>query len=282
MHHHRPPIGGDACYWLGLRPERGPNVEHSVGLVEGTEADRFEDASGTTHLQWRMQTDPTELAEFCDSSGGLVPTLNIQRQNWRSPAFCGPQGTLCCHFEWVPPRYGSSRLWPCPVLAVGTLLVARNDHQVQPFIKSCLHCLQHEGNLPKAPLHLIVSTTSMDLLHVDFTSIEMTMEPNRLPKVANILVFQDHFTKHMMAYVTPNQTAKTVAKFLYQGYILIFGALVLLSDHGANFMSSIISEMFKLLSMKKLWTSPYHPQTNGLVDRSHQTIMWMTGKLGED
>ena len=27
---------------------------------------------------------------------------------------------------------------------------------------------------------------------------------------------------------------------------------------------------------------PYHPQTNGLVERSHQTIMHMIGKLGED
>ena len=27
---------------------------------------------------------------------------------------------------------------------------------------------------------------------------------------------------------------------------------------------------------------PYHPQTNRLVERSHQTIMHMTGKLGED
>ena len=64
----------------------------------------------------------------------------------------------------------------------------------------------------------------MDLLHVDFMSIQMTMKPNRLPKVTNVLVFQDHFTKHIMAYVTPDQTAKTVAKFLYQGYISIFGA----------------------------------------------------------
>ena len=154
---------------------------------------------------------------------------------------------------------------------------------MQQSIKSCAHCVQHEGESPKAPLQPIMANAPLDLLHIDFTSIEMPKELNKLPKVANILVFQDHFTKHVLAYVTPNQTAKTITKFLYQGYISIFRALArLLSDWGANFMSIIINEMCKILSMKKLQTMPYHPQTNGLVERSHQTIMRMIGKLGEE
>ena len=87
--------------------------------------------------------------------------------------------------------------------------------KVQKSLKSCSCCLQHEGKLSTVPLHLTLSTAPMDLLHVDFTSSEMTMQPNRLPRVTNVLVFQDHFTKHIILYVTPNQTAKTVAKFLY-------------------------------------------------------------------
>ena len=123
----------------------------------------------------------------------------------------------------------------------------------------------------------------MDPLHVDFTSIETTLQLNRLPKVTNVLVFQDHFTKHIMACVTPDQTAKTVAKFLCQGYILLFGVPPRLqSNWGAKFMSSITDEMCKLLGMKKLQTMPCHPQMNGLVERSHQTIMQMIRKLGED
>ena len=54
--------------------------------------------------------------------------------------------------------------------------------QVQKSLKFCTHCLQHEGRLSKAPLHPIVSTAPMDLLHVDVTSIGTTMEPNRPPK----------------------------------------------------------------------------------------------------
>ena len=97
-------------------------------------------------------------------------------------------------------------------------------NQLWQAIKTCVHCEQHEGSLSKAPLHPIMATTPLDFLHVDFTSIETTLQLNKSPKVANVFVFQDHYTKHVLVYVTPYQTAKTIAKFLYQGYISIFGA----------------------------------------------------------
>ena len=103
--------------------------------------------------------------------------------------------------------------------------------QMRQVIKACRHCLQYEGGTPKAPLCPIVVTSPLDLLHVDFTSIETTMELDQLPRVTNVLVFQDHFTKHVLTYVTPDQTAETITKYLYGGYISIFGALArLLSD----------------------------------------------------
>ena len=44
--------------------------------------------------------------------------------------------------------------------------------QVQQAIRNCTSCLQNEGSLPKASLHPIVAAAPLDLLHVDFTSIE--------------------------------------------------------------------------------------------------------------
>ena len=77
------------------------------------------------------------------------------------------------------------------------------------------------------------------------------MELDKSPRVANVLVFQDHFTKHVLAYVTPHQTVKTIAKFLYRGYISISGALArLLSDRGTSFTSNIIEELCKILGIK--------------------------------
>ena len=77
--------------------------------------------------------------------------------------------------------------------------------QMRQVIKTCRCCLQYEGSTPRAPLCPIVVTTPLDLLHVDFRSIETTMELDKSPRVANVLVFQDHFTKYVLTYMTPNQ-----------------------------------------------------------------------------
>ena len=56
----------------------------------------------------------------------------------------------------------------------------------------------------------------LELVHVNFTSIETTIELNQAPSVKNILVLTDHFTRYAMAFVTKDQKAKTVACILYE------------------------------------------------------------------
>ena len=129
----------------------------------------------------------------------------------------------------------------------------------------------------------IIATAPLELLYTDFTSIKMTMELHQPPNMVNILVFCNHFMKQIMAYVMPDQTTKTFAKFLWQGYISIFGAPdKLLSDQGANFESTIIKELCKLMGLQKVRTSPFHAQTNGQTERAHQTLMHMIGKPSKD
>ena len=95
--------------------------------------------------------------------------------------------------------------------------------QMRQIIMACIHCLQYEGGFPKAPLCPTVATAPLDLLHVDFTSIETTLQPNQSPRVANVLVFQDHFSKHVLAYVTSYQTVKTIANFYMEVTSLSLG-----------------------------------------------------------
>ena len=62
------------------------------------------------------------------------------------------------------------------------------------MIRGCQHCSAFEGAIPKAPLCPIRAYLLLELVHVDFTSIEMDMELNKPPGVKNVLVITDHFT----------------------------------------------------------------------------------------
>ena len=77
---------------------------------------------------------------FMIHQGGLVPALNTQRWDWRSPAVHGPQGPSCCHLEQVPLGCRSSEMWPYLVFAMGAFLVARYD-QPDAAVYQVLHTL---------------------------------------------------------------------------------------------------------------------------------------------
>ena len=122
-----------------------------------------------------------------------------------------------------------------------------------------------------------------ELLHVDFTSIEETVPLKEEPVIQNVLVLQDHFSKYVIAYVVKDQTARTAAETLRNGYFRLFGVpAYLISDQGKAFTGHIITHLCDLYGVQKLKTSPYHAQTNGQVELINQMIIRMIGKLEED
>ena len=90
-------------------------------------------------------------------------------------------------------------------------------------IKKCGHCRKYEAAPPVVPMKPLTCSGPGELLHVDFTSIEETVPLKEDPVICNVLVLQDHFSKYIVAYVVKDQTARTAAETLRNGY---FGLLV--------------------------------------------------------
>ena len=111
-------------------------------------------------------------------------------------------------------------------------------------IKKCGHCRKYEAALPIAPMKPLTCSGPGELLHVDFTSIEETVPLKEEPVIWNVLVLQDHFSKYVVAYVVKDQTARTTAETLRNGYSGLFGApAYLISDQGKAFTGHIITHL---------------------------------------
>ena len=84
------------------------------------------------------------------------------------------------------------------------------------LVRGCQFCKVFEGAVVKAPLCPIQAYMPLELVHVDFTCIETTIELNQPLSVKNVLVRMDHFTRYAMAFVTKDQKAKTITHILYE------------------------------------------------------------------
>ena len=130
---------------------------------------------------------------------------------------------------------------------------------------------------------LLMVTAPLQLVHLDFTSFEMTTDLNELPKVEHVLVIVDHFTRYTRAYVTKDQRASTAAKTLYKGFISNFGAPKrIITDQGKAFTSEVVEQLCSQFRISQSTTTAYHPQGNGQMKQAHQTLGRMIGKLEDE
>ena len=147
-------------------------------------------------------------------------------------------------------------------------------------IANCGRCIQYEAKGQLPPMQPIICTEPMELVHIDYVGMEVTVATDKKPVVRNVLVVVDHFTRYVQAFVTKNHTARTMAWVLYNNYFSVFGfPQCLMSDQGTEFCGKVIAAMCSLLGVEKIRTTLYHPQTNRSAERVHQTLQRMIGKL---
>ena len=82
------------------------------------------------------------------------------------------------------------------------------------YINKCQNCLKRKATPHVAPLQPIIANQSMELIHMDFLSIE----PSK-GNIENVLVITDHFTRYAQAYPSKTQTAQATAKLLWENFI---------------------------------------------------------------
>ena len=79
-----------------------------------------------------------------------------------------------------------------------------------------------------------------------------------------------------------NTKARQVANCLVQLFSRVGIPKEVLTDQATNFTSKSLKQVYSLLGIQGIKTTPYHPQTDGLVERFNQTLKSMLRKFVSD
>ena len=152
---------------------------------------------------------------------------------------------------------------------------------VNHWCRTCATCASRKTPSPKqkAELHPVKAGYPMQIVATDILG-PLPLTPNGN---SYLLVAADYFTRWVEAYPIPNQEATTVASKLTNELFFRFSLPDQLhSDQGRQFESVLISEICKLLQIRKSRTTAYHPQGDGLVERFNRTLLDMLSTTIKD
>lgn len=148
----------------------------------------------------------------------------------------------------------------------------RLKRDVAAFIKTC-HVCQLVGKpnevIAPAPLYPIpVVKNPFEHLTIDCVG---PLPPSKTGSIY-ILTVMCQTTRYPAAYPLRNITTKSVVKALTQ-FISIFGIpRVIQSDRGTNFTSRMFAQILKQLRVDHQKSSAHHPESQGALERFHQTL----------
>ena len=97
-----------------------------------------------------------------------------------------------------------------------------------------------------------------------------------------ILVVCDYATRYQEAVATRYIDAASIAEELLKIFARVGVPEEILTDQETNFTSQLLTELYNMLHVQPIRTTPYNPQTDGLVERFNQTLKSMLRKTAEE
>jgi transposase InsO family protein len=141
-------------------------------------------------------------------------------------------------------------------------------NSIQEYNRSCLSCQRRQLPRPLPQLGTLDTDRPFKVVAIDIVGPVQFQR-----KTWNFLTMVDHYTKFAEIVPLESTTSTAIWRALYLTWFSRYGnPTFLLSDNGANFTSDYISSRCKIAGIHRLYSSPYHPQGNGVVEAFHKFL----------
>ncbi|GBN95167.1 Retrovirus-related Pol polyprotein from transposon opus [Araneus ventricosus] len=143
-------------------------------------------------------------------------------------------------------------------------------YQIKQWVRCCESCQRS-----KIQRHTKTPLGTFSLPDARFTHIHIDIVGPLPPSEGQIylLTIIDRFSRWPEAIPIPDMRAKTICRAIFDTWISRFGCpSVVTSDQRSQLRSSMFVEFTRMLGTQKIKTTPYHPISNGIVERFHRHL----------
>ena len=150
---------------------------------------------------------------------------------------------------------------------------------IRDYVKSCDNCQRRGRSKRNSPLHPIPVGSPFYQIGIDYVGpLNRTKSGNKY-----IIVAMDYLTKWPEAKPVKEATAQETVTFIYEDIICHHGCPgKILTDRGTHFNNQLLKGLAQKFEITHLMSTPYHPQTNGLVERFNRTLIEGLAKTATD
>lgn len=142
---------------------------------------------------------------------------------------------------------------------------------IKDYVKKCAIC-EKTKTITNTRVPMQISSLGECLFDHTYMDFVGPISPQSAEGHRYIFTATCDLTKYMIAVPTFDCTALTTADCLTEHVFLRYNfPSRLISDNASNFNSQVIREINNLFKIRKIFTTPYHPQSN-IVERGHRTL----------
>lgn len=173
-----------------------------------------------------------------------------------------------CHDVPLAGHLGFSRTY---VLIRKRFYWPKMRRDVKKYVASCHGCQRRKVSNKRKQGFIRPLPIAEDVF--DTVGIDLITKLPRSNGYNSILVCTDNLSKFVITVPLRDEQARSLIHAFHNFVIAKHGCpRVVLSDRGSNMMAEETKDFFRLFGIKRIYTSAYHPQTNGQTERFNRTL----------
>ena len=140
----------------------------------------------------------------------------------------------------------------------------------QKYIANCILCHREKAKIQNYPLQVVeIPNRLFDKIAIDLiTECKTSTSGNK-----HILTIIDHLSRWPGAYPIPDKSADTIVSTFINKYLPVHMCpRYILSDNGTEFKNNLMDQVLQKLGIDRIFSSPYHPQSNGKLLVFHKYL----------